>query len=269
MSVREWIADYQVVAPWGSTSGRYVCRPPRRLGRDGEVMVSEMAVDAEGWQQLCDSLLRLAGAPGEGLLQTFEVGPDLEGEGVFVVTESAPGGSLAAPATPADDERRCQAVGAAARAAHAMHEVGLAHGSIRPASVLFSARGPVLDLPRLDAPAGHIVSARPWSDLVAVDPELLAGEAPSRASDIWSLGVTLHSVLTERPLFPGIEGDEPVTAVQRVMFTRPEPDGSLPAPLLELITACLAADTADRPGTALEVAERLTTAGTAGRGVAR
>jgi hypothetical protein len=41
------------------------------------------------------------------------------------------------------------------------------------------------------------------------------------------------------------------------MFTRPVPDPGLSGPVRELIDECLAADPADRPPTALTVAERL------------
>ena len=255
--VRETIADYQVTGPWGRSGRRWVCRAPARLGRDGAVMVSELAVDDDGWQQLCDTLVRLASTPGGRMLELLEVGHDLEAGRVYVATEAAEGGTLADPERLPGMRERLDAVEAGARGAHALHEVGLAHGSIRPDTVLLTAKGALLDLPRLDAPEGEVIRIGAWSELIAVDPELLAGESPSRASDIWALGATLHAVLSDRPLFPGIESDEPVTAVQRVMFTRPEPDPSLPPPLRDLVDACLAADPADRPPSALAVAERL------------
>lgn len=255
--MRVSIVDYEVVSPWGQSSRRYVCRPPGRLGRDGDVLVSEMSVESDGWAQLADSLLRIATAPGGRTLDILEVGPDFEGEGAFVVSETVPHQTLGDLPAGADQRSRLEAVEAAARAAHALHEVGLAHGSIHPGSILLTDAGPVLDLPRLDARLGEVIRVAQWRELVTLDPELLGGESPARGSDIWALGATLHSVLSDRPLFPGIETDEPVTAVQRMMFTRPEPDPSLSPPLLELITRCLAADSADRPGTALAVAERL------------
>ena len=250
------IADYEVVEPWGGAQGRYLCRPPARLGRQGRVMVSQLAVDAEGWQQLSDSLVRLAAASEGRLLEMVEAGQDPGGGGAFVVSE-APNGSLAEPGREMDRRDTVGAVEAAARAAHALHEAGLAHGFIHPGSVLLTDRGPALDLPRLDSADGEVIRVGRWQELVATDPELLAGEAPGRGSDIWSLGATLHCSLSRRPLFPGIEADEPVTAVQRVMFTRPEPDPDLPEGLRDLIASCLSPDPADRPPTALAVAERL------------
>lgn len=257
----ESIADYEVVGPWGRSGRRHVCRPPARLGRDGDVLVRRLAVDAEGWQQLCDCLVRMVTAPEGRLIEVIEVGPDLLTGEVFVVTETAEGGTLDSPKERLDTRRQVAAVEEAARGAHALHEVGLAHGGIHPGAILLTGQGAVLDLPPMDAPPGRVAVAGAWPELVPIDPELLSGEAPSRASDIWALGATLHTVLSDRPLFPGIENDEPVTAVQRVMFTRPEPDPAIPSRLRALIGACVAADPADRPPTAQTVAEQLATMG--------
>ena len=220
-------------------------------------MITELSVDAEGWQHLCDSLVRLASAPGGDVLEAIEVGPDLETGRVFLATESAPGGTLARPEHPLDTDRRVAAVEAAARAAHALHEIGLAHGGIHRGAIVLTERGPALDLPPLDSPVGEAIRIAGWDELECIDPDLLRGEAPSRASDIWALGATLHHALTDQPLFAGIEDDEPVTAVQRVMLSRPEPDAALEPALRNLISACLTADPADRPSTASAIAEAL------------
>src|SRR5438270_652326 len=67
ISVPDSIVDYEVLEPWGEGTGRFVCRPPDRLGWPGPVLVTELAVDAEGWQQLCDQLIRLNSAAGAGV----------------------------------------------------------------------------------------------------------------------------------------------------------------------------------------------------------
>ena len=259
VGVRELIADYEIREPWGRSARRYLCRPPARLSREEDVLVTDVSVEPEGRLPLYDLLLRLDMAPDGHLLPMIEAGPDPETGRVYVATEWPAGGSLAAPASgrEPDRARKLEAVETAARGVHALHEVGLAHGAIHAASVLFHRDAAVLDLPRLDVPEGEVLRVEGWRELVAVDPELLRGESPGRSSDIWALGTTLHSVLSDRPLFPGIDGDEAVTAVQRMMFTRPEPDPAIPPALLELIRDCVAPDPADRPGTALAVAERL------------
>ncbi len=266
--MRSWIADYEVLeALPGATHGgaRYLCRPPARLAWDDPVEVAEVAVGDDRWPQWTDGMARLAAVPGPDLRALIETGPDRAGTGAFISCESAPGGSLASPAPAGaaalDRAARIEAVATAARAAHALHEAGLAHGSIGPESVLLTRRGPVLSPPVLDRPEG--LAAR-WSTgevLSAVDPDVLRGEAPSRSSDIWSLGATLHRVLSDRSLYPGIGADQPVTAVQRVMFTRPELDPALEGEVRDLIARCLTPDPAGRPQTAAEVAQAITALG--------
>lgn len=228
-------------------------------------MVSELAVDAEGWSQLCDHLVRLASAPG--MLEVLEVGPDLETGGVFLVAEPAvppwpsrPDGTGAERSEAAVGEG-VDAVVAMARCVHDLHEAGLTHGSVHRDAILRAGPRLVLDLPVLDGPPGEVTRTGSWVRLVASSPELLAGEPPSRSSEVWALGAALHALLSPQPLFPGVDRDEPVTAVQRIMFTRPEVDPSLPDAVSEVIRDCLAADPAERPPTAAVVADRLTRTG--------
>ena len=145
----------------------------------------------------------------------------------------------------------------AARGAHAMHEAGLAHGSIDGRAILFTGRGAVLGPPILGRPVGEVARMQSWRDVVGVDPALLRGEEPSRSSDIWALAATLHGLLSTTPLYPGIVDDPGVTALQRIIFTRPQVDPNLPAEVVETVSACLAEDPDERPLTANEFADRL------------
>lgn len=269
--MRPSIADYEVleVLPGSPGEGtRYLCRPPTRLAWDDPVEVTELPVAADRWAQWSDTMVRLAAVPGPDLRAMIEVGVDRAGQGAYISCEAATGGSLAEPVTADSDTLsragRIEAVAAAARAAHALHEAGLAHGSIGPGSVLLTARGPVLAPPRLDRPEGFAVQATSAPALSALDPDLLRGESPARSSDVWSLGATLHLALSDRPLYSGIDSDQPVTAVQRVMFTRPELDPDLDEGVRDLVSRCLATDPADRPDTAAEVARTLTGLGAGG-----
>ena len=138
---------------------------------------------------------------------------------------------------------------------HALHESGIAHGSISAFAIHLTPRGAVLAAPSPDSPEGLVARVGDWRLLETVDPDLLNGDMPSRSSDIWSLGATLHRLLSEQPLHPGIDGDEPVTAVQRVLFTQPEVDPGMPRMLGEVIASCLDADPAARPTTAAVLSE--------------
>jgi serine/threonine protein kinase len=261
--LRASLADYEVIEalpPTASGQARFLCRAPERLRLDeATVTVTELAVDAAGWPELTATLSRVVAVKSDRLLRLIEVGPDLDpdGAGVYVVTETVPGGSLAAPTKSLGTAEKISAVAEAAQGAHALHEGGLAHGAISSASVLLTDRGAVLGPPPLGAAPGVITRYSDWRELAVFDPELLRGEEPSRSSDIWALAATLHSVLSERPLYPGLPDDAPVTAVQRILFTRPEIDPSLPKDVTRVFMACLDPDPAARPVTAVEFADQL------------
>lgn len=268
--MRSSVADYEVMEPLEHALGRppgMLCRPPRRLGiPDESVMVSPLAVDAGGWRELVEVLTRFSSVASEGLLYLVEVGPDLdpEGHGVYLASEATSGGCLVSPSTPAGLSQRVRAVAAGARGAHALHEAGIAHGAISPRSVYLTERGGALGPPPLDAPSGAVADISEWRVLVSVDPDLLAGHEPSRCSDIWSIGATLHTALSGKPLYEGIDRDPPVTALQKVLFTRPSIDPDLPGNLADTIASCLQVDPDSRPRTAAEVADHLLASGAAG-----
>jgi serine/threonine protein kinase len=260
--LRSSVADYQVIRALPAAAAgeaRYLCRAPDRLEQDAPIMITELAVDAAGWRDLAGKLSRLAGVRSPYLLTLFEVGPDLdpEGAGVYLASESAPGGSVAVPTTPLDLTDRLRAVAQAARGAHALHQAGIAHGTIDARSILLAQRGAVLAPPALGGRAGVIALMHDWRDVVALDPALLRGEAPSRASDIWALAATLHGVVSSRPLYADIDSDPGVTALQRIIFTRPEIDPTLPGAVAETLAVSLADDPGDRLLTADELADRL------------
>ena len=55
----------------------------------------------------------------------------------------------------------------------------------------------------------------------------MSGRPAGRASDIWSLGVTLHLVLTGHGLFPALVSADPFTAVRIYLRSQPEPGEDL------------------------------------------
>ncbi|MGH9115845.1 MAG: hypothetical protein ACRDWW_08455, partial [Acidimicrobiales bacterium] len=123
----------------GST--RFVCEPPSRLGfTDRQVMVTEVSVDAAGWRPAVLELSRIAAVETPGLLELIEVGPDVPptGLGVYLASEAAPLGSLAAPSGPTREADQVRALAGTARAAHALHEAGIAHGAIGPWNIFLT-----------------------------------------------------------------------------------------------------------------------------------
>jgi serine/threonine protein kinase len=262
--VRSSVADFRVVQalpPTAAGQARYLCDPPDRLELgDVHVMITELAVDASGWRELAGHVSRLAGVQPTHLLRLIEVGPDLDsqGAGVYLVSEAAPGGPVGDLTGALDPVGRVLAVAEAARGAHLLHEAGIAHGSIDRRAIFLTSRGGVLGPPALGGPPGAVARMADWRDVVVLDPSLLRGEDPSRSSDIWALAATLHGLLSSRPLYPGIDEDPGVTAVQRILFTRPEVDPTLPAGIAESLAACLADDPGERVLSADQLADRLT-----------
>ncbi len=260
--MRSSVADYEVIAELPSLGGaaRYLCRSPDRLEINTEtVMITEVAVDAAGWQTLTDRLTRYSAVTSDQLMSLIEVGPDLDpvGAGVYLATEPAPGGWLSDPAEELDQPSVVRAVGRVADGLHSLHESGVAHGGLTARAVVLTDRGAVLAPPPLDLPAGALTRVGAWRDLVTLDPDLLSGEETSRSSDVWALGATLHIALSDRPLYPGIEKDAAVTAIQRILYSRPEIDPNINPDVAEVIRSCLESDPAARPSTAAELADRL------------
>jgi eukaryotic-like serine/threonine-protein kinase len=258
-TLRSALADYELSD--GIGPGCYLARPPERLGvgTEGPVLVWELPVDAAGWPGLSADLLLYASVDSPHLLRLIETGPDPDpaGVGAYLVTEDPPGGSLEAPQRMLRVAEMVLAVAGAARGAHALHEAGMAHGSISPESVFLTARGGVLGPPRPVGPAGAVARADRWQSLELLDPELVRGGTPSRSSDVWALAATVHQACAGAPLYRGLEREQAVTAVQRVLFGWPVVDSTVPSDLADVLEGCFDRDPAKRPATALELAERL------------
>ena len=156
----------------------------------------------------------LAGAAHHGIVAVFDVeaGDPATGREPFYVMELCEGGSLAdrleevGALAPPDV---IPTVAAIADGLAAMHAQGLLHRDVKPHNILFSGGRPKLgdfglarsehlaELARLTAD-GTTVGTLPY-----LAPELLAGAAPTQASDVYGLGVTAYEALTgqlPRPL---------------------------------------------------------------------
>jgi DNA-binding CsgD family transcriptional regulator/Flp pilus assembly protein TadD len=97
----------------------------------------------------------------------------------------------------------------------------------------------------------------PARDIGYVDPFLLGGDRPSRASDMFSLGATIHFALAGGGLYGPLPADDPIMAMRRVASRPPVISAELDPGAREVIAWAVAADPAERPATALELAERI------------
>lgn len=134
-----------------------------------------------------------------------------------------------------------------------LHRRGFLHLDLKPDNVLGTADGPVV----LD-----LGSARPLDSLTGTAggtlgyaaPEIIAGEAPTPGSDLYSVGILAYEMLLGRPPFEETEGSALRAAVLRGDWIPPRAlDPDLPRPIADLIENLLQTRAADRPDSADEV----------------
>ena len=90
-----------------------------------------------------------------------------------------------------------------------------------------------------------------------LDPAVIRGEMPSRATDIYALGATLHRALSGTSLYGELPSNNTMLAMRKVLSHEPELSASLPPGAREVIAAAINPDPAARPATAAELADRI------------
>ena len=135
-------------------------------------------------------------------------------------------------------------------ALRAVHEAGIAHCDVKPANLLLGDDG---RLTLLDFGIAELIGedpmhpARRGGEIIGspayMAPELVRGEAPSPAADLWSLGATLYTALEGRPPFPQRDVAPTLAAV---LHDPPSPTRRA-GRLAPLLTRLLAKDPAARP----------------------
>jgi serine/threonine protein kinase len=255
------LADFRVVRLIGEGNhGRfYLAHPPARLGIDDEfvaVKVFAGQCSEDAYRRGTRELRAFAAVDSPYLARVYDA--VLEDNFLYAM-EYFPLGSLAAPARPLTHDDVLRAVEHAARAVHALHEGGLAHGDVKPGNVMLHENGGKLSdlgLARVFTAGAALTGMAPETSVEYLDPSLLLGEPPSRATDIWALGATLHRALSGKGLYGELPERQPLLAIRRVQTTPPALDPVLTADEAALVHACLVAP-GSRPATALEVADRI------------
>jgi serine/threonine protein kinase len=153
-------------------------------------------------RKLGGELAKLATLSGHPHLATVLDHGRLPDGGGFLVTVAANtlAGRLADRGPmPVHDVARV--VAEAADGLEALHAGGFCHGAVTPAALLTDRHGVVVAPPvRGDSPAG------PPADAPYRAPEVVSGEDPTPAADVYGLAATAYALLTGRPPH-GTEGD--------------------------------------------------------------
>ncbi|MBV9922184.1 MAG: protein kinase, partial [Pseudonocardia sp.] len=250
----------------GNHGRYYLARPPARLELSDEFValkvfgdrVTELAYD-RGVREL----RAFAAVRSPYLVTVYDA--VLEDTFAYAM-QYFPLGSLAAPARPLARAEVYRVLEHAARAAHALHEAGIAHSDIKPANVLLaegngggeavSGRLSDLGLARLLTPGTTLTSTGRASSVEYLDPDVIGGARPSRRTEVWALGATVHRALAGTGVYGELPDSQPLLAIRRVVGTQPQVDPALRPAEAEVVRLCLAPDNGRLP-TAEAVADRL------------
>ena len=186
------------------------------------------------------------------IVQVFDAGAASDGS-PFLVMEYFERGSLAdrlrneGPLSVDENLSIIEKIGSALQAAH---DAGILHRDVKPSNILFSEYGPSLS----DFGISRSVSRGEWTQSLAhftpwhSAPEILEGDNPSIASDVYSLASTMFTTLDGRPPFV-VSGDDRSLAYQLRVLKDPLPTllrRDLPAGLQNVLVKAMAKLPADR-----------------------
>ena len=205
---------------------------------------------------------KLSGHPN--IVNVFEVGVTASGR-PYIVMQYHPGNSLNArihQAGPLSVQEALHVGVKMAGALEAAHRLGTLHRDVKPANILLTEYDePVLadfGVARIAGgfeTATGVITASP----AFTAPEVLEGQSPTPASDVYSLGATLFCALTGHAAVERRSGEQVVAQFLRVTSqTAPRLRGEhIPDDVREVIEHAMAGSPEDRPATAAELGDEL------------
>lgn len=258
------VADFTVIRSLGHGGSFVLATPPPRLADAGGQVVlkvyrSDVAADEQGaFHAVADALRAIAAVDSTHLVRLLEVGRN---NGlIYCAMEYLPSGSLAAPASQLNFAEVLRALACAARGAHDLHEAGIAHRNIHPGAVILHADGAKLADPGLSGylnPGMTLTGRLGQPHLAFMSPQVLRGEPSSRASDLFSLGATLHFAASGQSLYPQVDQSRPSAALSTILEADPTVAPGLPEPIERIVRECIDPAEPNHPKTAGELADRL------------
>ena len=128
----------------------------------------------------------------------------------------------------------------------AAHAAGIVHRDLKPANVLLDAgqaRLADFGIARVAGESPATTTGMVMGTIGFMSPEVIRGEAPGPACDVYAVGVTLHELLTGAQPFSG----HAVAVMHSHLDVTPPRPGGMPDRMWALISACLRKDPAARP----------------------
>jgi eukaryotic-like serine/threonine-protein kinase len=260
---RDGIADYRFMRVLGTGNHGvfYLASRPERLRIDADLVAVKVLSgtnSADTFRRATRELAAFAAVQSPYLVTLYDAGQ--QGEDLYYSMEYLPAGSLADAVGSLTPRQVLTAVSHAARAAHALHEAGIAHNDIKPANVMLHDSGAKLSdlgLSQLLTPGLTITGLGSAESVEYLDPAVIRGEMPTRATDIFALAATLHRALTGKGLYGDLPPDNTMVAMRKVLSHEPVIDPILTGPVRDLIAASINPDPKLRPATAAEFAARI------------
>ncbi len=260
---RTGIADYRFVRQLGAGNHGvfYLAYRPERLHIDAEFVAVKVLTGSNSqdtFRRATRELAAFAAVRSPYLVTLYDAGQ--QGDDLYYSMEYLPAGSLADAIGSIPPSQVLAAVADAARAAHALHEAGIAHNDIKPGNVMLHdghAKLSDLGLSQLLAPGLTITGLGSTGSVEYLDPAVIRGEMPGRATDIFALGATLHRALTGTGLYGDLPSDNTMLAMRRVLSHAPEISPNLPPGVREVIAAAIDQNQAARPATAADLASSI------------
>jgi len=150
-------------------------------------------------------------------------------------------------------------MGQAALALASAHEAGVVHRDVKPANILVTPEGQVkltdFGIAHAADSAAHTRTGEVLGTPQYLSPEQALGRTVTGATDLYSLGVVGHEMLTGRRPFDA--GSAVATALAQVNEAPPPLPAYVQDPLRSSVNSCLAKDPAQRPASAASLAAML------------
>lgn len=195
----------------------------------------------------------------EGIADVYDYG---EGSGsAYLVMELVAGESLARiieKRIRLSEVEVLSIVEQTARALHAAHQDGLVHRDVKPGNLLVTPSGKVkitdFGIARVADQVALTATGQVMGTVQYLSPEQATGKPATPSTDIYSLGVVAYEALTGRRPFTG--ESQMIIAMAQINDKPPAMDEDIDSRVQDLILACLAKKPGQRPGSALDLANR-------------
>jgi len=254
----------EVLIGRGGFGSVYRCRQ-EDLNRTVAVKVFNLsqaaAEDIAAFERECAAVGQLGWYPN--IVTVFQTGRTVDGD-PFLIMEFAPEGSLRdriEQSGPLDESATRRIASRIAGALAVVHAAGMLHRDVKPANILFSQAGePMLaDFGIAKLAEGTLPTAGMSMSVAYAAPEVLMGEPASAASDIYSLGATMYTLLAGHAPFASSSKDTTSQVIVRTL-TGPEPDVAalrVSDDLSSILRRCLQRNPAARFATAQDLVKAL------------